>query len=130
MASMKHIARVGSVIVALFCVGLLSPSPAAAMINPTYYLGWQESAAEALTIEVTEVTAPIPQARGRDLLPVTVDATAKVMAVTRSASGLKPGDVLRIRYDTEVRASDDVIITCFAPVPILKNGSTVPAFLK
>ncbi len=111
-------------------VTLIVVSSARAEIDPKYYREWQEKAPEALTIRVDEVHPVVTSARDRSgdgmLIHTHVDAAATVERVERSASGLKPGDKIRIQYVT-TRA--DPPMAGPRPIPLLKRGETYPAFL-
>jgi hypothetical protein len=111
-------------------MALVPAAPSQAEIEPKYYRAWQNKAPEVLTIRVGEVRPVVtsePHRSGDGLLIRTrVDAEATVEKVERSASGLKPGDVIRIRY-TATRA--DPPIAGPRPLPVLKRGETYPAFL-
>jgi hypothetical protein len=103
---------------------LAAPAPARAEIAPEHYAGWQRNAPEALTIRVLEVETSIcwfGLCETRD-----VRVTAKVTAVTRSASGLEPGRRIEIRY---VHFSPRENIAGPRPIPLLREGDVVPAWL-
>jgi len=101
-----------------------------AEIEPKYYRAWQDKAPEVLTIRIDAVKPIVttqPHRSGDGLMIHTrVEAEAVVESVTRSASGLKPGDSIRIKY-TSTRA--DPPMTGPRPLPVLKRGETYPAFL-
>jgi hypothetical protein len=105
-------------------------TPTQAEIEPKYYRAWQNKAPEVLTIRVGEVKPVVttePHRSGDGLIIRTrVDAEATVEKVERSASGLKPGDVIRIRYTT-MRADPPIVGP--RPLPVLRRGETYPAFL-
>lgn len=63
-------------------------STARAELPPYVYAEWKEKSPEVLTIQAQEVT------NNGDAITV----SAKVTAVERSGSGLKPGDAIRISY--------------------------------
>lgn len=122
--------RAGAFALAASLVLASSPAPARAEIDPKYYRAWQDQAPEALTIRVGAVKPAVTTNRhqGSDSLLITtrVEAEATVEAVERSASGLKPGDTIRIQYTT-TRAEPPMPGP--RPLPVLKRGEVVPAFL-
>jgi hypothetical protein len=79
---------------------------------------------------VTAVKPAVSTQRHRSgdglLIQTRVEAEATVEKVERSASGLKPGDAIRIHYTT-TRAEPPM--SGPRPLPVLKRGETVPAFL-
>lgn len=107
-----------------------SASPTLAEIEPKYYRAWQLKATEILTIVPVSVR-PLVRSENRRggegiLIHTQVEAEAIVQSVTRSASGLKPGDTIRIEYTT-TRA--DPPMAGPRPIPVLKRGQPYPAFL-
>jgi hypothetical protein len=72
------------------------------------------------------VTSERDRAGDGMLIRTRVEAEAIVESVTRSASGLKPGDSIRIEYTT-MRAEPP--IPGPRPIPVLKRGQPYPAFL-
>jgi hypothetical protein len=78
----------------------------------------QANAPESIEIEVLSVRTT----RLTDEIDVVVEA--KVMAVTRSASGLETGRVIRITYSHDTRT-----LAGPSPVPVLTRRQTYPAFL-
>lgn len=110
---------------------VLAASPAArAEIEPKYYRDWQMKAPEALTIVPVSVRPVVTTGRPRSgeglLIHTSVEAEAIVESVTRSASGLKPGDSIRIEYKS-TRAEPPAAGP--RPIPVLKRGQSYPAFL-
>jgi len=93
-----------------------------AAIEPKYYRREQDAAPEYLTIKVLRVNKDFNfLARSRQ-----IEVTAEVTGVYRSASGLQPGDKIRIRY-THFRPGQGWVGP--RPIPILEKKRTYPAFL-
>jgi hypothetical protein len=118
------------VIAAALVAITMTAAPLLAEIHPKYYREWQDKAPEVVTIRIGAVKPAVTTNRHRDgdtlLIQTRVEAEATVEAVERSASGLKPGDAIRIEYTT-TRAEPPMEGP--RPLPVLKRGETVPAFL-
>jgi hypothetical protein len=118
-----------ALVVALALV-LAATSPSLAEIEPKYYQAWQRKASEVLTIVPVSVRPVVRSERHRSgdgmLIHTRVEADAIVESVTRSASGLKPGDSIRIEY-TSTRAEPPMPGP--RPITVLKRGQSYPAFL-
>lgn len=102
---------------------LLLPLTARAELPPDVYADLQARASEALTIEVIDVDTSICWlwlCSGRD-----VDVRARVVTVQRTATGLAPGDPIRIRY-RHVPLGDR---SGPSAIRILREGTTTPAWL-
>lgn len=102
---------------------LLLPLTTHAELPPEAYADMQARAPEHLTIEVIEVDTSICWlwlCSGRD-----VDVRARVVTVHRTATGLTPGDTLRIRY-RHVPLGDRAGPSA---IPILDEGTTTHAWL-
>ena len=110
---------VGAMLLAL----TLGGTAARAELPPTVYIDQQNSAPEAVQIEVVEVRGVID--RGAEARSE-VTATAKVVCIGRSASGLKPGETITIAYSTVV--THGLGWAGPRPVPILEKRH-YPAFL-
>lgn len=97
-------------------------------IEPKYYRVWQDRAPEALTVKVLSVRTTVTTERHRAgvVTQTRVEAQAQVERVDRSATGLKPGDALRINY-TISRAQPPVEGP--RELPLLKGGASTPVFL-
>ncbi len=92
--------------------------PALAELPPQAYLLMQKAAAEEIEIKVEKVK------RGTWISPGEV-VNAKVTKVVRSKSGLKVGDKITIRYRyKKLRGVGP------SPIPKLKKGDTLPAWLQ
>jgi hypothetical protein len=89
---------------------------------PGFYNRWRRGADEALVIEVTSV-----KTNGSDG-SFLVDVRAKVLAVERSKSKLKPGSSIAIRHFYE----DPKVVRGTGPgsPQLLKKGQICPAFLN
>lgn len=123
--------RLGAFTLAAGLAMVFAPaSPTLAEIEPKYYREWQDKAPEVLTLRIGAVKPAVTSERHRSgdglLIRTKVEAEATVETVERSASGLKPGDAIRIHYTT-MRAEPPM--TGPRPLPVLKRGETVPAFL-
>jgi hypothetical protein len=110
---------------------VLAPAtPARAEIDPKYYREWQLKAPEALVIRIGAVKPVVSSERHRSgdgmLIRTRVEAEAIVERIERSASGLKPGDTIRIQY-MSLRAEPPMAGP--RPLPVLARGDIVPAFL-
>ncbi len=107
-------------------VALPSISPRSrAELPPQAYQSYQENSAEALTIKVKSVK--IAKTEADRVTSSKVTAQAEVTGVTRSASGLHPGDTIRITYTLSTR--EEPIVGPSQP-DLLREGSTYPAFVK
>jgi hypothetical protein len=123
--------RLGAFALAAGLAMVFAPAtPTQAEIEPKYYREWQDKAPEVLTIRVGAVKPVVTTNRhgGGDalLIQTRVEAEATVETVERSASGLKPGDAIRIQY---VTTRSEPPMAGPRPLPVLKRGETVPAFL-
>ena len=98
---------------------------ALAELPPYVYRDMQAKSPERLTIKVKSVKTEERDEPERKLISVT--AEAEVTAVERTASQLKPGRAIRIRY---TRSDYKQPIAGPSQVPILREGETYPAFLS
>jgi hypothetical protein len=96
-----------------------------AELPPHVYRDMQARSPERLTIKVKSVKAEERDEPERKLTAVT--AEAEVTAVERTASQLKPGQLIRIRY---THSDYKQPIAGPSQVPILREGETYPAFLS
>jgi hypothetical protein len=99
--------------------------PAVAELPPDAYRKMQDGAAEALQIKVQSVSSKETKQNGDVLVDYTV--RAKVQKVERSASGVKPADMITIRYEQRRRAKP---MPGPSEVPTLTKGKSYPAFLR
>lgn len=107
----------------LLCLLVAAASAVIAELPPSAYETMQAKAPEYLKIQVLRVDiGPGNDDASQDILIM-----AMVDKVERSASGLKPGDVINIAYTLEDRPAGWV-----GPgqVPILAQGDTHAAYLK
>ncbi len=116
--------RGGSVLRAAALLVCLSAS-ALAELPPAVYKDMQAKSPERLTIRVKSVQTQERDEAERKIVAVT--AEAEVLEVGRTASELKPGQTIRIRY---VRTEYKEPIAGPSQVPILREGETYPAFLS
>lgn len=104
---------------------LAAISSARAELPPQVYERYQNEAPEAVTITVRKVE--LTEKEEKHFKLVSIVAEALVDKVTRSATGLKPGDLIHISY---------VHHKYKEPVPgpsepdILAEGKSYPAFLE
>jgi hypothetical protein len=101
------------------------PSGARAEMPPRVYQDLQKKSPEALTVKV--VSVKISTADEPNLRRLAITAEAKVETVERSASGLKPGNTIRISY--EVIKHKHPFVGPGEP-GILEKGRSYPAFLS
>lgn len=110
--------------VVLTLIVLMLPWPARAELPPEVYQKWQREAPEHVTIRVLEVRTT-RRREGQDATHIAVQVTGRVQAVVRSASGLKPGQTIRIAY-----THHQIPPPGPSQTPILRAGKTYPAFLE
>jgi len=94
-----------------------------AEIAPEHYARMQDDAAEQVTIEAVTVRkgfAPFRRTRA-------ITVSARVVAVSRSATGITVGDTITIRYEHFNPPRGWVGPR---PIPILRTGTRYPAFLS
>ena len=120
ISSMTCLLRI-SLYVLFFLVAVQSIN---AELPPSVYQELQEKSAEALSIKVESVK--IDKSEESALTRLSITARAKVESVTRSASGLMPGDRIRINY-TYVDHKQPIAGP--SEPDILKEGRSYPAFL-
>ena len=115
----------GKFLPAVALVVCLSASAFAVELPPYVYRDMQAKSPERLTIKVKSVKTEERDEPARKLTAVTVEA--EVTQVERTASELKPGQTIRIRYThTEYKEP----MAGPSEVPILREGETYPAFLN
>ena len=88
------------------------------------YQELQEKSSEALNIKVESVK--VNKSEEPALTRLSITAEAKVETVTRSASGIKPGDRIRINYSY---VSYKQPIAGPSEPDVLEKGQSYPAFL-
>jgi hypothetical protein len=116
--------RGGKSLLAAALVVCLSAS-ALAELPPYVYRDMQAKSPERLTIKVKSVKTEERDEPERKLIAVT--AEAEVVEVERTASELKPGQTIRIRYThTDYKQP----MAGPSQVPVLREGETYPAFLS
>ena len=93
-------------------------------LPPEAYRQRQQAAPEAVEIEVRSVKAT--KARKLTHTLITNEVEAVVQKVSRSATGLKPGAMIRIEY-TQRRYDEPIAGP--SEVPSLKEGQVCPAYL-
>ena len=117
--------RVGVVLVVVAATAL-------AELPPSVYEDLQKNAPEALVIEVTSVDAHRRFAKPAgcpwyDFEVIrNVSVEARVVRVTRSAAGLRPGDVIRVEYSSVNRCSG---FNGPRSIDVLHRGDRVEAYL-
>lgn len=120
LAPMKH-----TVLIAILLAGLVLFSGARAELPPDAYAEMQAASPEALVIRVDKVE----QKKTRSPYGTRLDIVAKaaVIDVKRTATGLKAGQTIEIRY-THFR-HDQPIAGPSEPT-IVQEGESYPAFLR
>jgi len=98
--------------------------PARGELPPYVYQDLQAKSPEALTIKVESVS--IAASDEPTLKRLTITAGARVEKVLRSASGLKPGDAIRISY---VRLEHKQPMPGPSEPEVLQKDRSYPAFL-
>lgn len=96
-----------------------------AELPPDVYKDMQANSPESLVIKVLSV-----KTRNKNeprLVRVSVTVEARVEQVNRTQSGLKPGQVIRIRYDHRRHKEP---MAGPSEVPVLKHRQVCPAYLK
>ena len=97
---------------------VISVQPGLAELSNHAYEQMQETAPECIDIEVLKVkTEKLTDG-------IQVEIEAKVTGVKRSESNLKAGDTIVIKYFHDTRG-----LIGPAPIPILDEGKSYPAFL-
>lgn len=107
-----------SALVFAFCVASAFELP------PWAYKDMQKKAPEFVNIRVTGVKKSVKDLK--DKIETSVTATAVVEKVIRSKRGLKPKQTITIRY---VHTEHKEGWAGPSPVPLLKKGERVPAYL-
>ena len=116
---MDFLRRVACVSLAL----ILSAGHSCAVLPEEMLQELQDHAPEQLTIQVLAVTTRVINSDQR----LDVHVRAKVMEVKYSASGLKRGQIISIRYETYVPIPDYIFDAL--SFGVLKKDRTYPAFL-
>ncbi len=99
---------------------------AGAVLPPGAYSGMQRSAPELLHIEVTSVRQK-KRSEDKDLKIMSVVVEAKVLAVQRTATRLKTGDLITIHYEYDLpKHSGYISENNLGP---LSKGDRRPAYL-
>ena len=96
-----------------------------AEMPPSAYLSFQHDAPEALEVEITAVEQST--AETKEAIITSVVLAAKVLNVKRTATKLKPGAIITIKY--EHRESKMPGWAGPSAVPILVKGDKYPAYL-
>ena len=96
-----------------------------AELPPSVYKDMQANAPESLVVKVLSVKTK--NKNEPRLVRVSVTAEARVEQVNRTQTGLKPGQLIRIRYDHRRHKEP---MAGPSEVPVLKKGRTLPAYLK
>ena len=103
---------------------VLSLGVARAELPPDVYKRDQAESPEALTIKVK--SAKVAKHKEASGTRSDIQAEAEVQAVTRSASGLRVGDVIHIHYS---HFSSTQLIAGPSQPDVIQEGKTYPAFL-
>jgi hypothetical protein len=96
-----------------------------AELPPYVYKDMQANSPESLVVKVLSVRTK--NKNEPRLVRVSVTVEARVEQVKRTQAGLKPGQVIRIRYDHRRHKEP---MAGPSEVPVLKKGQTLPAYLK
>ncbi|MEP2776713.1 MAG: hypothetical protein ABJQ29_10995 [Luteolibacter sp.] len=122
---MRKTTKVSWLAIAIMGIAFL-PSPASAELPPDVYERLQEDAPEVIGISVKRVFASrkgaLDFSGDRDMT-----VFASVVSVTRTASGLKAGDEIVIRY---VAKNPDAKMAGPSPIPKLEEKMEYPAWLS
>lgn len=116
----------------ILAVVLLAALPAVAELAPEVYAALQQKAPEVLSLQVVEVKIDRdwhkPDGCGFFEFEVERDVVvqARVLAVTRSESGLRPGTVIQIPYESIRRCSG---YSGARSIPLLEEEEKVVAYL-
>jgi hypothetical protein len=113
------------ILVGVSFVLLFLGRPAQAELAPAVYEQMQQQAPEYLRVEVLRVRTS--RTVYRDFVDVAVTVDARVGAVERSATGLRPGQRIRIQYE---RREHKYPLAGPSAVPLLEAGKFYPAFLE
>lgn len=102
------------------------PMTARAEMPPSAYLSFQQNATEALEVEITSVQQS--RLETKEMVITSVVLAAQVLKVKRSATRLKAGTVITIKYDHR----ESKIPGWVGPsaIPILHKGDQCPAYLR
>lgn len=96
-----------------------------AELPPYVYKDMQANSPESLVIKVLSVKTKIKNEPR--LVRVSVTVEARVEQVNRTQSGLKPGQLIRIKYDHRRHKEP---MAGPSEVPVLKRAQVCPAYLK
>lgn len=113
-------------------------------LPPSAYQQWKESAPEVAAIEVlsAETQSSVSETEGTKVqlrrTEISVDVSARVLTVERTATGLQPQTTLRLRYvHRPLRQQSmqegkwvEVWMAGASPIPILEKGDKVTAWLR
>ncbi|HJT81074.1 MAG TPA: hypothetical protein VJ719_07750 [Chthoniobacterales bacterium] len=96
-----------------------------AELPPQVYRQYQDEAPEAVSLTVRSVKQA--EKEEKEFTLISIVAEARIDKVTRSASGLRPGDVIRIEYQ---HRKDKEPVPGPSQPDIVAEGKTYPAFLR
>ena len=102
-----------------------SGSVGRAELPPHVYKDMQANSPESLVIKVLSVKTK--NKNEPRLVRVSVTVEARVEQVNRTQTNLKPGQLIRIKYDHRRHKEP---MAGPSEVPVLKKGQTLPAYLK
>lgn len=115
--------------VAAFCLSaaiVLAALPTVrAELPPQVYQEYQNEAPEAVTLTVRSVKRT--EKKETEFTSISIVAEARIDKVNRSATGLKPGDVIRIKYE---HRKDREPMPGPSQPDIVTEGASYPAFLE
>jgi hypothetical protein len=102
-----------------------SASVGRAELPPDVYKDMQANSPESLVVKVLSVKTK--NKNEPRLVRVSVTVEARVERVNRTQSGLKPGQLIRIKYDHRRHREP---MAGPSEVPVLRRGQVCPAYLK
>lgn len=125
MIERRFFSRAPRKVVLLVLLLVSSGSVGRAELPPRVYKDMQANSPESLVIKVLSVKRK--NKNEPRLVRVSVTVEARVEQVNRTQSGLKPGQVIRIKYDHRRHKEP---MAGPGEVPVLKRGQACPAYLK
>ena len=113
-------------------------------LPPSAYRQWKESAPEVASIEVVDAAteSSVSETQGTTVslrrTEIRVDVQARVIAVERTATELKPEAMIRLKYVHKPLRQQmlqdgkwaDTQMVGASPIPILEKGDKVTAWLR
>lgn len=97
-----------------------------AELPPAAYASMQAGAPEVVRVQVVKVTTTDRSSEEMDIRSVTV--VARVLYVRRTVAGIKKGETITIRYDSETPKTPGWAGP--APIPVVRAGTVYRAYLQ